>query len=487
MPSTLSFITMADPIHYDGVMEWAVGGIVGLALGVAAALLACLARRATAQRQMANSIARAELLDQQLIDLRSELAQARDAASHAEQSAARLQAEHRLKERQFEEQRLLLEQAEKKLTTTFEAAGAKALRENNEAFIALAKKAFETLLSDARGDVEKKQQAIDSLVKPIKELLEKQNAAVGELEKKRVAEHSGLQEQLRQIATAHEKLNSETSRLVKALRRPEQRGRWGEVQLRNAVELAGMVRHCDFDEQVTIWNGEASSRPDMVVNLPARGAIPVDAKVAIDAYLDALDCEDAEAKAACLRRHADQVERHCRALANKRYWDGFDKARAPQMVVLFMPLESALVAALEIKPELHHEALQQHVLIATPTLLIALLRAAAYGWQQDAVAENAREIARAGAELYSRVQKFTSDLEKLGRSLGQATGAYNAAVGSLESRVLPGVRKLKEYHVTTNDDVVAPPRVEIEPREIVTPALKLFEVATTQAGPESIE
>ena len=463
-------------------MDWlivVIGLTVGVLLGGAVAAAVCLARRHAIQTELANARTRAELLEQQSRELTGEIDRVRGESSQidrsreaAERQAAVLRQEVQHKQQQFEEHQRLLQDAEKKLTDTFKSVGADALRNNNQQFIDLARQTFEKLMKEASGDVEKKQQAIDAIVKPIKELLEKQNTAVGEIEKKREVAYKGLEEQIKAIAQSHDGLRNETGKLVSALRRPEQRGKWGEMQLRNAVELAGMSAHCDYEEQVTIWNGDVTQRPDMVVNLPRRGVIPVDAKVAIDAYLDAVQCADGEAKTACLKRHADQVEKHWKQLANRRYWEGFQESHAPQLVVMFMPLESALVAALDVKPDLHSAAMQQHVLIATPTLLVALLRAAAYGWQQDALAQNAQEIAKTGAELYSRIQKFVGDLDRVGRNLDQASRAYNTAIGSLEARVLPGVRKIKELHATTDPEIETPAPVDIEIRPIVAQELK---------------
>jgi DNA recombination protein RmuC len=249
---------------------------------------------------------------------------------------------------------------------------------------------------------------------------------------------------------------------VTALRRPEQRGRWGEMQLRNVVELAGMSRYCDFEEQVQTDDPSTRDRPDMTVHMPGEGVIVVDSKVALDAYLDSLQPEaDREA---LLRAHAGQVEAHYKKLSSKRYWEQF--ARTPKLVVMFMPLESALVAALEMRPNLHSDAMANHVLIATPTLLVALLRAIAYGWQQEDVAANARQISETGRELYERLATFAGHFERIGKGLGRATDAYNSAVGSLERMVLPSSRKLKELHATTSEDISAPTQVEIETRQI---------------------
>src|SRR5690606_11422859 len=264
-----------------------------------------------------------------------------------------------------------------------------------------------------------------------------------------------LQAMVKSAVETQRQLQQETGRLVTALRRPEQRGRWGELQLRNTVELAGMTAHCDFEEQVSLDGDDGRLRPDMVVNLPGGGCIVVDAKVAIDAYLDALQ-PDAD-RDSCLRRHAQQVQAHVARLAQKRYWDQFK--RAPHLVVMFMPIESALPAAMDMNPLLHQNAMEQNVLIATPTLLVALLRAIAYGWRQEDVARNAREIADAGREVYERLAIFAGHLDKVGVALGRATKSYNDAVGSLENRLLPGARKLRELGATPQQEIENPSMV----------------------------
>jgi DNA recombination protein RmuC len=455
-------------------MEWLIGIVIGLLAGAAVAAAWLGMRKAASQSEIASLRARAQLLDQQIQTHATENQRMRDelnAVQHKREAAERLAAvtseQLSAKQKQFEEQRQLLADAEKKLSDSFAALGAKALQVNNEQFMTLAKKTFEALMTEAKGDVEKKQQAIDNLIKPIKELLEKQNTAVGEIEKKRETAYVRLDEQIKAISIAHEKLGSETTKLVKALRRPEQRGRWGEMQLRNAVEMAGMTEHCDFAEQVTLEGSEGVLRPDMIVKLPGGGVIMVDAKVAIDAYLDALENEND--RAALLQRHASQVETHCRGLSKKGYWQ---LDRTPKVVVMFMPLESALIAALEVNPELQSDAMKQNVLIATPTLLVAMLRAVAYGWQQDALARNADEIKKVGGELYERMKKFVESLESVGDKIGAAASAYNKTIGSLEARVLPSARKLKELHATTDAEIDSPPAIEIEVRPIIAPELR---------------
>ena len=447
-------------------MEWLLsifGLVLGGALGAAATALWCASRRTAVQQELANARTRSQIVDDQIqrhldeigqLQIRSaELNAKREAA---ERQTAVLHEQLAAKQRQFDEQKRLLDDAEKKLTDVFKAAGADALRVNNVQFLELARETFGKLMKEASGDVEKKQLAIDALVKPIKELLEKHNTAVGEIEKKRETAYARLDEQIKAIATSHDGLRNETGKLVSALRRPEQRGRWGEMQLRNAVELAGMTEHCDFDEQVTVWKGDESQRPDMLVKMPGGGRIVVDSKVALDAYLDSIQQPEAD-RAALLDRHARHVAEHVRKLSEKQYWKQFE--HAPEWVVMFMPLQA--------------HAMQQHVLIATPTLLVALLASIACGWQREHVAANAREISRTGQELYERLAKFTESFEKIGDHLSRSSAAYNSAVGSLEGRVLPSARKLKDLHATNDGEIESPPMIDVEIRPVIAAELKL--------------
>ncbi|MDY7110530.1 MAG: DNA recombination protein RmuC [Planctomycetota bacterium] len=448
--------------------------IIGFAVGLLAAAAFFLARRGRVQADLTTARARNDLLQDQLDrqndelrSARSEIAEVDDRREVAERETAALREQLKAREHAYAEKEKLLEEAKTRLSDAFAATGAKTLQANTEEFLKLARATFEKLMSEAKGDVEKRQQAIDALVKPIRELLEKHGTAVSEIEKKREVAYRGLEEQIKQILASHEKLDRETGRLVTALRRPEQRGRWGEMQLRNVVELAGMSRYCDFREQVQTDDPSTRDRPDMIVHLPGEGVIVVDSKVALDAYLDSLQ-PDAD-RETLLRTHAGQVEAHYRKLSSKRYWEQFD--RTPKLVVMFMPLESALVAALEIRPHLHSDAMTNHVLIATPTLLVALLRAIAYGWQQEDIAANARQISETGRELYDRLATFAGHFEKIGKGLGRATDAYNSAVGSLERMVLPSSRRLKELHATTSEDIAAPNQIEIETRRITADEL----------------
>ncbi len=448
--------------HYDASMDTVMALLGGLAGGgvLGAAIMAIFAGRSRRQlhRDHDMAIARAESLEDQsrqvldeLASLRSELADVNNRREVAERSVASQQ-----------ERIAALEQAEHRLKETFALTSSEALKASNEQFLSLAQERFGKLMEQAKGDAQQRHQAIDNLVKPVRELLQKHGDAITEIEKNRATAYKQLEVQIKQIADSHDKLNTQTNRLVSALRRPEARGQWGEMQLRNAVELAGMTKHCDFHEQPQTDDPDTRDRPDMIVHMPGGGVIVVDAKVALDAYLDAMQ-PDAP-RIDLLKRHTDQVKSHYQRLATKQYWNQFD--RTPKLVVMFMPLESALVAALEHRPEMHSDAMANNVLIATPTLLIALLRAVAYGWQQESVAENARAIAQTGRELHERIGTFVNHLGKVGDSLQRSTSAYNAAVGSLEARVIPSTRKLRELGAT-NDDEHEPPRIlDVTPRSL---------------------
>lgn len=343
--------------------------------------------------------------------------------------------------------RIAMDQARAQLVDTFRAVGAEALDKNNQGFLQLAEQRFRQLLVEQQKGGEQQQQNIDQLVKPLQQLLSQQHDAVRALELKRENAYTDLVAQIGHVTTAHQKLTSETGKLVTALARPTQRGRWGELQLQRVVELAGMTKHCDFNEQVHVTNGESASRPDLVVHLPRGREIIVDSKVPLDAYLAASDShadrdERLTAHARCLRDHFKQ-------LSSKQYWTQFKQT--PDIVVMFVPVESALLAAMERDPTLHADALESRVLIATPTLLVAVLRAVAYGWQQESIAQNAREIAEVGAQLHERVGTFLEHMQKMGTSLSTSVASYNKAVGSLEGRMLVTARKLKDLGATNAD------------------------------------
>jgi DNA recombination protein RmuC len=357
-----------------------------------------------------------------------------------------------------------MQRAQAELGHTFRELARESLKDSSQSFLTLAEEHLGRHQEKAAGDLKQRQKAIETLIDPIRAALKESSKQIAAVEKERKEAYGSIREQLKSMGESQASLQTETRNLVNALRRPEVRGQWGEITLHRLTELAGMVEYCDFYQQEQIDTEEGRMRPDMIVRLPNGRELIVDVKTPLDAYLSAMEAEDEAAQEAHLKRHADNVRKRVRELSLKAYWSQFENS--PEFVILFIPGDQFLSAALKRHPDLLEDALHRKVILATPTSLVALLKAVAYGWRQVALEENAKQIQALGEDLYKRLSTFSGHLSKLGRQLGSSVDSYNQAVGSLERNVLPGARKFAELGVAARKEIDELTPIEKMPRDV---------------------
>ena len=426
---------------------------------------AALAEERAQRSDLATQLSAATTRAERLPEVEQALSRERSARYEAQEINARLETEMAALKRSNEEKLAELRDIRKQLEEKFSTLAGSVLEDNSKRFLNLVSERFEKHKESADKELSTRQEAIGNLVKPLQDRLSKFDERMGEIEKARNEAYGAIRTQVEQLTLGQTTLNAETRKLVQALRAPKTRGRWGEMQLRQVFEMAGMTEEVDFLSEASMETDDGRRRPDAQVRIPGGKSIIVDAKTPLDAYLDALEAETPELRETHITRHARQVREHIKGLASKAYQDQLDST--PDFVVMFIPGETFVSAACEADPGLLEFGFEKRVLIATPTTLMALIKAIAYGWQQEKMAENAAEVQRVAREIYERLGTFAGHLDKVGRSLRASVESYNKSVGSLEGRVLPSARKFESLSVVApNESLDQVSHVEVEPRNL---------------------